>query len=295
MATSFGAIGPRALARRSRMPSSRAPAARLFAPPRSSSAARASPPSPPSSPSTRPGPGALYRTDRAVLLVGTALGWRLGALSMLLYVVAGVDRTSGLRRRARRPGPAAWIHRRVPRRLHRRGRPVGRLAQRGWDRSARARGADGGGRPLIYAIGVPVLALLAVSPGSAVRTARRLPALGRAQGGAAAGLLPPGLAPGRRPPSAPHASGVELERRCRRAAEQPDPHSTAQGSPARSGSVGQRRRARCRGRQIPVPRLTSAPTAVEKVSPGSQPAESLRPAFGGAAGSRSGSRGRPAR
>lgn len=95
----------------------------------------------------------------AVLLVGTALGWRLGTISMLLYVLVGAaglpvysDGARGLEQLFGYTGGylvafvlAAGL--------------VGWLAQRGWDRSPlRAAGLMAAGNLLIYAIGVPVLA-----------------------------------------------------------------------------------------------------------------------------------------
>ena len=96
----------------------------------------------------------------SVLLVGTALGWRRGVLSMALYVAAGAiglpvfaQGDAGI---ARLLGPtggylagfmlAAAI--------------VGWLAERGWDRSPLSTLALMAiGTLVIYAIGVPVLAL----------------------------------------------------------------------------------------------------------------------------------------
>jgi biotin transport system substrate-specific component len=106
----------------------------------------------------------------AVLLVGTALGWRLGAVSMLLYLLVGV---------AGAPVFSAGAHGLsqlfgftggyligfvVASAL------VGRLAELGWDRTpARAAGLMLLGNLVIYAIGVPVLALaLSMPPSDAV-------------------------------------------------------------------------------------------------------------------------------
>jgi biotin transport system substrate-specific component len=101
----------------------------------------------------------------AVLLVGVALGWRLGLASMLLYVLAGVAGlpvfnagASGLHQLLGVTGGyllgfllAAAL--------------VGALAQRGWDRSrARSAGLMIAGNLLIYAIGVPILAIVANLP-----------------------------------------------------------------------------------------------------------------------------------
>jgi biotin transport system substrate-specific component len=95
----------------------------------------------------------------AVLLVGTALGWRLGAASMLLYLVVGIVGV---------PVFSAGAHG-IEQVLGYTGgylagfvlaaALVGRLADRGWDRSPlTAAGLMLGGNLVIYAIGVPVLA-----------------------------------------------------------------------------------------------------------------------------------------
>jgi biotin transport system substrate-specific component len=97
----------------------------------------------------------------AVLLVGTALGWRAGAASMLLYVLVGV---------AGAPVFSAGSHG-IDQLLGATGgylfgfilagALVGRLAERGWDRSpAGAAGLMAAGNLLIYLVGVPVLALV---------------------------------------------------------------------------------------------------------------------------------------
>jgi biotin transport system substrate-specific component len=97
----------------------------------------------------------------AVLLVGTALGWRAGAASMLLYVLVGV---------AGAPVFSAGSHG-IEQLLGATGgylfgfilaaALVGRLAERGWDRSpAGAAGLMAAGNLLIYLVGVPVLALV---------------------------------------------------------------------------------------------------------------------------------------
>jgi biotin transport system substrate-specific component len=97
----------------------------------------------------------------AVLLVGTALGWRAGAASMLLYVLVGV---------AGAPVFSAGSHG-IDQLLGATGgylfgfilaaALVGRLAERGWDRSpAGAAGLMAAGNLLIYLAGVPVLALV---------------------------------------------------------------------------------------------------------------------------------------
>jgi biotin transport system substrate-specific component len=97
----------------------------------------------------------------AVLLVGTALGWRAGAASMLLYVLVGV---------AGAPVFSAGSHG-IDQLLGATGgylfgfilagALVGRLAERGWDRSpAGAAGLMAAGNLLLYLAGVPVLALV---------------------------------------------------------------------------------------------------------------------------------------
>lgn len=101
----------------------------------------------------------------SVLLVGTALGWRRGLLSMALYVAAGAiglpvfaQGDAGI---ARLLGPtggylvgfvvAAAV--------------VGWLAERGWDRAPLSTlGLMAIGTLVIYAIGVPVLALVLPLP-----------------------------------------------------------------------------------------------------------------------------------
>ncbi len=107
----------------------------------------------------------------AVLLVGTALGWRLGLASMALYVLVGV---AGL------PVFAGQAHG-IEKLLGYTGgylvgfmvaaAVVGRLAEQGWDRSPfRAAGLMVIGNLIIYAIGVPVLALvLEMAPGAALQ------------------------------------------------------------------------------------------------------------------------------
>jgi len=97
----------------------------------------------------------------SVLLVGTALGLRRGALSMALYVLAGAiglpvysDGASGLAKLLGFTGGylAAFIVA---------GAVVGWLAERRWDRSPLGMlGLMTIGTLLIYAIGVPVLALV---------------------------------------------------------------------------------------------------------------------------------------
>ena len=97
----------------------------------------------------------------AVLLVGTALGWRLGAASMLLYLVVGIagvpvfsDGAHGIDQVLGYTGGylVAFV---LAAAL------VGRLAERGWDRSPTSTAALMVlGNLLIYAVGVPVLAVV---------------------------------------------------------------------------------------------------------------------------------------
>lgn len=97
----------------------------------------------------------------AVLLVGTALGWRLGAASMLLYLLVGIvgvpvfsDGAHGIEQVLGYTGGylVAFV---LAAAL------VGRLAERGWDRSPGSTAAlMVFGNLLIYAIGVPVLAVV---------------------------------------------------------------------------------------------------------------------------------------
>lgn len=101
----------------------------------------------------------------AVLLVGTALGWRLGAASMLLYLLVGVaggpvfsDGAHGIEQVLGYTGGylVAFV---LAAAL------VGRLAERGWDRSpAWTAALMVIGNVLIYAIGVPVLAIVLAMP-----------------------------------------------------------------------------------------------------------------------------------
>jgi biotin transport system substrate-specific component len=106
----------------------------------------------------------------AVLLVGTALGWRLGAASMLLYLLVGIvgvpvfsDGAHGIDQVLGYTGGylAAFV---LAAAL------VGRLAERGWDRFPASTAALMVlGNLLIYAIGVPVLALvLQMAPTDAI-------------------------------------------------------------------------------------------------------------------------------
>jgi len=97
----------------------------------------------------------------AVLLVGTALGWRLGAASMLLYLLVGAAGAPIFSDGARGIGQilgytggylVAFV---IAAAL------VGRLAERGWDRSpTTTAGLMVLGNLVIYAIGVPVLAIV---------------------------------------------------------------------------------------------------------------------------------------
>jgi biotin transport system substrate-specific component len=109
----------------------------------------------------------------AVLLVGTVLGLRLGVASMLLYVLAGAagmgvfsGGSSGLfdASGALSGSVGYLIGFIVAAGL------VGRLAERGWDRSPiRAAGLMVIGNLVIYAIGVPILAwTLGLSAGDAL-------------------------------------------------------------------------------------------------------------------------------
>ncbi len=101
----------------------------------------------------------------AVLLVGTALGMWRGALSMLVYVLAGA---LGLGVFAEGDGGSAHL-------IGATGgylvgfvvaaAVVGRLAEAGWDRTfPRAAGLMLIGTLIVYAIGVPVLAIVADLP-----------------------------------------------------------------------------------------------------------------------------------
>jgi biotin transport system substrate-specific component len=96
----------------------------------------------------------------AVLLVGTALGLRLGLLSMLLYVAAGAaglgvfaDGSSGLAAEGALRASVGYLGGFVLA-----GALVGWLGERGWDRSPLSTiGLMVIGNLLIYAVGVPVL------------------------------------------------------------------------------------------------------------------------------------------
>jgi biotin transport system substrate-specific component len=96
----------------------------------------------------------------AVLLVGTALGMRLGLLAMLLYVAAGAaglgvfaDGSSGLAADGALRASVGYLGGFVLA-----GALVGWLAERGWDRSPLSTiGLMVIGNLVIYAVGVPVL------------------------------------------------------------------------------------------------------------------------------------------
>jgi biotin transport system substrate-specific component len=96
----------------------------------------------------------------AVLLVGTALGMRLGLLAMLLYVAAGAaglgvfaDGSSGLAADGALRASVGYLCGFVLA-----GALVGWLAERGWDRSPLSTiGLMVIGNLVIYAVGVPVL------------------------------------------------------------------------------------------------------------------------------------------
>jgi biotin transport system substrate-specific component len=101
----------------------------------------------------------------AVLLVGTALGTTRGALSMLLYLLVGA---AGLPVFAQASGGAEQL-------IGATGgyligfivaaAAVGRLAEKGWDRSFRtAAGLMAIGTLIVYAFGVPVLAIVTGYP-----------------------------------------------------------------------------------------------------------------------------------
>ncbi|MCX6022297.1 MAG: biotin transporter BioY [Chloroflexi bacterium] len=100
----------------------------------------------------------------AVLLTGATLGWRLGALSLGLYLVVG---SLGAPFFAGGQGGAFWLLSSggyllsyIPASAL-----VGMLAQRGWDRGPRVVAAMALGNVVIYAIGLPWLALfIAASP-----------------------------------------------------------------------------------------------------------------------------------
>jgi biotin transport system substrate-specific component len=97
----------------------------------------------------------------AVLLVGTALGWRAGAASMLLYLLVGViglpvfsGGARGVEQLLGATGGylAGFV---LAAAL------VGRLAERGWDRRpVGAAALMAAGNLLIYLVGVPVLSVV---------------------------------------------------------------------------------------------------------------------------------------
>lgn len=113
----------------------------------------------------------------AVLLVGTALGARLGLASMLLYVVLGAaglgvfaEGSSGLAPDGALRASIGYLGGFILA-----GALVGWLAERGWDRSpASTIGLMVLGNLVIYAIGVPVLMAVA---GIDLATALRVGAL----------------------------------------------------------------------------------------------------------------------
>jgi len=96
----------------------------------------------------------------AVLLVGTALGWRLGLASMLLYVAMGAaglgvfaNGSSGLAANGALRASIGYLGGFILA-----GGLVGWLAERGWDRSPLSTlGLMVLGNLVIYAVGVPVL------------------------------------------------------------------------------------------------------------------------------------------
>ncbi len=109
----------------------------------------------------------------AVLLVGTALGARLGLASMLLYVAAGAvglgvfaDGSSGLAPDGAMRATIGYLGGFVLA-----GALVGWLAERGWDRSPLSTiGLMVLGNLVIYAVGIPVLiAVTGLGLGTAVR------------------------------------------------------------------------------------------------------------------------------
>jgi len=99
----------------------------------------------------------------SVLLVGTVLGWRLGLTSMALYVALGAaglgvfaDGSSGLAPDGPLRATVGYLGGFILA-----GALVGWLAERGWDRSpASTIGLMVLGNLVIYAVGVPILALV---------------------------------------------------------------------------------------------------------------------------------------
>lgn len=101
----------------------------------------------------------------AVLLVGTALGWRLGAASMLLYVLAGAAGAPVFADGAHGAGQLIGATGGYLVGFVAAAALTGRLAQAGWDRSPlRAAGLMFLGNLAIYAVGVPILALVLAMP-----------------------------------------------------------------------------------------------------------------------------------
>ncbi|HEX2141172.1 MAG TPA: biotin transporter BioY [Candidatus Limnocylindria bacterium] len=95
----------------------------------------------------------------AVLLVGTALGWRRGLLSMVLYLLVGVAGAPVFSAGNHGLGQLLGVTGGYLVGFVVAAALVGRLAERGWDRSPlRAAGLMAIGNLAIYAIGVPVLA-----------------------------------------------------------------------------------------------------------------------------------------
>ncbi|HSM38934.1 MAG TPA: biotin transporter BioY [Candidatus Limnocylindrales bacterium] len=98
----------------------------------------------------------------AVLLVGTVLGWRLGAASMLLYVLMGTAGAPVFAGGAHGTAQLLGVTGGYLAGFVLAAALVGTLAQRGWDRSAASAAAlMAAGNLVIYAIGVPVLAVAA--------------------------------------------------------------------------------------------------------------------------------------
>lgn len=96
----------------------------------------------------------------AVLLVGTVFGWRLGAASMLLYVLAGMAGAPLFAGGAHGTAQLLGVTGGYLIGFIVAAAAVGWLAERGWDRSpATAAGLMATGNLVIYAIGVPVLAI----------------------------------------------------------------------------------------------------------------------------------------
>ena len=94
----------------------------------------------------------------AVLLVGTVLGWRMGAASIGLYVLAGVAGAPIFSAGAHGVGQLLGYTGGYLLGFILAATVVGLLAQRGWDRSApRAAGLMVAGNLLIYLVGVPIL------------------------------------------------------------------------------------------------------------------------------------------